>query len=49
MWYMVWYSVWYTDHNHNNTSPPPPPLLGLKMKCQNPEAEKDHNKLIITD
>lgn len=24
-----------------------PPLLGLKMKCQNPKAEGDHNKLII--
>lgn len=24
-----------------------PPLRGLEMKCQNPKAERDHNKLII--
>ena len=24
-----------------------PPLQGLKMKCQNPKAEEDHNRLII--
>lgn len=29
------------------TPHPTPPLLGLKMKCQNPKAERDHNKLII--
>lgn len=41
-------SLWYTDQNHNNACPPPlARLLGLKMKCQNPEAEGDHNKLII--
>lgn len=47
LWCQPVLSLWYTDQNHNNTSFPPPPLLGFKMKCQNPEAEGDHNTLII--